>query len=238
MEDNLSNGKFLENRSHVEFAKSLSCERLSTYRRHAGDCLTDALRLYTWNTAICAAFYGPLQGLEIALRNAMHRELSWEYGSRWFNELEAVLDKGALRKIGAAKKNLRRAGRVIEPPNVVAALSFGFWVSLIDSGGKLNSGCQAHYEEKLWRPALRRAFPVCKTLTRKQAHQHLNDLRDFRNRIAHHEPIFDRDDLGRDHETILNVTAWISPGTAEWIRHHSRVSELLPLKNADQTITF
>lgn len=80
---------------------------------------------------------------------------------------------------------------------------------------------------------VRRAFPFRNILTRKQGHQRLNDLRNFRNRIAYHEPIFDRDDLGLDHDNILKVTAWISLGTAEWIRRHSRAGELLFLKKAD-----
>jgi hypothetical protein len=36
----------------------------------------DSLALYVWNTALAAAFYGPLQSLEIALRNALHAELT------------------------------------------------------------------------------------------------------------------------------------------------------------------
>ena len=55
---------------------SLSPERMATYVRHAGGDREKAVRLYTWNTAVSAAFYGPLQGLEVALRNAMHRALA------------------------------------------------------------------------------------------------------------------------------------------------------------------
>lgn len=233
----MSSKNFLESNSYSEFAKSLSVERLSTYRTFAGSRLTDSLRLYTWNTAISAAFYGPLQGLEVALRNAMHRELSWRYGPSWFDNPDTALDEHALRNIDRAKMTLGRTDREIDAAQVVAALAFGFWVSLVDSGGKQISGCKADYEETLWRPALHRVFPPHKSLTRKMAHKPLNYLRNFRNRIAHHEPIFKRD-LCRDHETILEVTKWISPGTAAWICHHSRVSELLLLKDTDQVIKF
>lgn len=58
---------------------SLSPERMATYVNAAGGNREKALRLYTWNTAISAAFYGPLQGLEIALRNAAHHHLSVSY---------------------------------------------------------------------------------------------------------------------------------------------------------------
>ena len=59
---------------------SLSPERIATYMAAAGGDREKVMRLYTWNTAVSAAFYGPLQGLEVALRNAMHRSLAAHYG--------------------------------------------------------------------------------------------------------------------------------------------------------------
>ena len=59
---------------------AFSPERKGTYLRAAREDRKQAVRLYTWNTAMCAAFYGPLQALEIAMRNAMHRELAACYG--------------------------------------------------------------------------------------------------------------------------------------------------------------
>ena len=167
-----------------------------------------------------------------------HRARSWKCGPNWFDNAGTGLDAGAQRRIREVKKGLRRAGKPVEPPNVVAALSFGFWVSLTDSGDKLNSGGQASYEDKLWRPALRRAFPACDTtLMRRQAHERLNKIREFRNRIAHHEPIFNKNP-DCCHEAILEVTNWISPGTAEWIRAYSRVGELLSSKDTDPATKF
>ena len=60
---------------------------------------------------------------------------------------------------------------------MVATLSFGFWVSLLGPGGRIKgSALRANYEMTLWRPALRRAFPYRKTLTRREAHKPLNYL--------------------------------------------------------------
>ena len=44
-----------------------------------------AVELYAWNTVVSAAFYEPLQGLEVALRNAMHVQLARCYGEAWYD---------------------------------------------------------------------------------------------------------------------------------------------------------
>ena len=218
-----------------EIKAALSRERLSAYLTAARGDRARAIRLHAWNTAVSAAFYGPLQGLEITLRNAMRRELVERYGPAWYEEADAGLDRGALDRVTGARVELARAGRGNEASRVVAALSFGFWVSLIGPGGRLASGRKANYEMTLWRPALRRAFPHREALTRKQAHRPLNDLRTLRNRIAHHEPIFARD-LAGDYRRILDVAGWISPTMATWIGRHGRVSDLLAHPNDAEEI--
>ena len=59
-----------------EIEGALSHELLHPYLDAVGGDRESALRLYLWNTAASAAFYGPLQGLEVALRNALHRKLA------------------------------------------------------------------------------------------------------------------------------------------------------------------
>ena len=207
--------------------RSLSPERLATYVAAAGDDRERAMRLYTWNTAISAAFYGPLQGLEVALRNAMTNALTATYGATWYDNPACGFDVGTLHRIARAKDELRRDRYPLDPPHLVAALSFGFWVALLGSGGRgaaLGSP-KRNYEMSLWRPSLYRAFPHSR-INRRQAHQPLDYLRTLRNRIAHHEPIFTRH-LWADYQSILTVTGWIDHETRQWIDHHSRVEELL-----------
>ena len=135
-----------------ELEASLSRERLDTYLAAARGDRARAIRLHAWNTAVSAAFYGPLQGLEITLRNAMHRELAERYGPAWYDDPDAGLDRGALDRVTGARVEMARTGHGNETSRVVAALSFGFWVSLTGSGGRLTSGSKANYEMTLWRP--------------------------------------------------------------------------------------
>ena len=205
---------------------SLSRERLGTYLAASGGDQVQALRLYTWNTAVSAAFYGPLQGLEIALRNAIHTQLSHRYGTFWFDNPDTGLDAGASTRIAAARSDLDRSGKALRPDRIVARLSFGFWVSLTGRGERRNSGRKANYEMTLWRPALRNAFPHRERLVRRQVHGPLIALRLLRNRIAHHEPVIRRD-LSEDHDLVLEVAGWMSPAMRSWIEYHSRVPTLL-----------
>ncbi len=213
----------------AELGSTLSPERLSTYLRVVSDGdMEQAACLYVWNVAVSSAFYGVLQGLEVTLRNAMHKRLSAAYGSAWYENRRVGLDDGCMERIQSLKSGMARSdGERIPPAQVVAGLSFGFWVALLGKGGWISElRRKANYEMSLWRPALRYAFPHRRTLNRKQAHAALDQLRILRNRIAHHEPIFKRD-LVDDYRQILKVTGWISPTTSEWLDRHSRVQAIL-----------
>lgn len=217
---------------------SLSPERLATYMRASGGDRHKAMRLYTWNTAVSAAFYGPLQGLEVALRNAMHRELTARYGFAWYDNPACQLDMLSLQRIDKAKDDLERGGYPIDPPHLVADLSFGFWVSILGAGGRAPypDTRKRNYEMTLWRPALHKAFPHVR-LPRTAVHKPFDFLRTFRNRIAHHEPIFTRH-LAADYDSILTVAGWICPKTRDWIAHHSRVEDVLAMPKDTKGLLF
>ena len=103
----------------------LSVDRLRSYGTRA---TRETLELYVWNTALAAAFYGPLQGLEIALRNALHGELTSICGrADWYKSRRfrlAAFDLTA--SIAGVANRLTRDRKRIDPPHVVAGLHFGF----------------------------------------------------------------------------------------------------------------
>lgn len=169
----------------------------------------------------------PLQCLEVLFRNSVDRPLTRTFGPDWFDNPRCGFNSGALQRIAEAREDLRRGRYPLDQPHLVAALSFGFWVSLLSRGGDraVSNRAKADYERTLWRPCLYRAFPHAR-LGRAQAHAPLEHLRVFRNRIAHHEPIFHRN-LRADHASLLSVAGWICPVTRDWIVHHNRVEGLL-----------
>ena len=224
----------------VDLIAAFSPERMSTYQAATAGNHDKAAQLYVWNVKVSAAFYGPLQAVEVMLRNAMHRELSRCYGLHWYDEPRAGLDWSCSSRIGREKNHLTNIGHRITPSRLVAALPFGFWVSLLGAGGRIDREShhrKANYEMTLWRPAIRLAFPHGPRLSRKAAHAPLDYLRTLRNRIAHHEPIFNRH-LAKDYERILEVAEWLSPPIRTWIERHSRLPALLEDPKDDPDVCF
>ncbi len=212
---------FLYNVSNISaLEKALSAERLSTYQA-ATATPEAALRLYAWNTAASAALYGPLQALEVTVRNAFHQALAPIYGMDWYDNPRAGLTPVACVRVAEAKQKLRAGGKPVAPPRIIAELSFGFWERLLARGPRGNQ----NYETTLWRPALYRAFPYARR-PRSEVHKPFPSLRDLRNRIAHHEPIFARQ-LADDYQIILEVIGWMSPEIHDWVIHQSQVPAIL-----------
>jgi hypothetical protein len=87
--------------------------------------------------------------------------------------------------------------------DVVAGLSFGFWVSLLSQSNDVT----------LWRSALHRAFRPGYRGPRGVLHGHFEHMRRFRNRIMHHEPIRHRS-LESDRNRIYELVGYLSPAMA------------------------
>lgn len=186
--------------------------RLDKYLNASGNDLDLALGLYERNAKLSEAFYTPLQCLEICLRNRINAELSTAFGADWFQNGNPHLEPDALVMIQKALAQLAQDKKAPINGAVVAELSFGFWISLLG----------ARYDGNLWRTSLYKAFVYQgKALARKRVHGRLNALRRFRNRIAHHEPIFYRP-LQVAHDEIVESIAWLSPETSAWTAAQSR----------------
>lgn len=85
-------------------------------------------------------------------------------------------DSRTLEKIQSAIKDL---GNKYSPDKLIASLSFGFWVTMFNKSG-FNAGGKT-----LLKIFLRKE----KGLGQKEVYKELRQILNFRNRIAHHEPI-------------------------------------------------
>jgi abortive infection bacteriophage resistance protein len=197
---------------------TLSASRLRPYLGKSSNDKGKALELYVWNTQVSEALFNPLRGLEVAMRNSIDVQLTAEYGESWY-EKESLFLSDQVEKIKKVKQQFDKK-RELTKPDIVAGLSFGFWVDIL---------YHTMYDE-LWRKSLCKAFPNRPQGTmRKHVGSKVENLRQLRNRIAHHEPIFSRP-LEYEYGEVLAVTEWICPQTSRWIKHHNRFEEVMKLR--------
>lgn len=200
----------------------ISAPRLAPYLAACAGDPAQAIRLYTWNVEVSSAFWGVVHAFEVGLRNALHGRMSSRYQrGDWWDDPTVKLHHVMVKQRDQAKKDAGKVAskhqRQVVADDVVAALSFGFW------GGLLGSGSGFQFETLYWQPFLHAAFPQFAG-TRSQLHTEVESLRLFRNRIAHHEPIFARH-LPADHASIVRVAGYLDADLAVYIDSHSRVPE-------------
>ena len=186
--------------------RSLSGVRFEAYRRSTGEGDEAALARYVWNVALCEALYPSVHCLEVALRNALHRQAAHYFRTAsWLDPStpSCVLSEREKRKVRRAMQELQRRNRPPTPDRVVAELTFGFWTSLLSR----------EYEQRFLIRIIKPAFPhLPKPIrTRRTLAGRFNEIRQFRNRIFHHEPIWKRQNLVADHQRILEAIGWICP---------------------------
>jgi hypothetical protein len=186
------------------FEKYLSLERLAAYYSQARGDRWVAIRLYERNTELSEALYGMVQGLEVALRNAIHNVLSTNLGGPdWYDRF--AFEPSERRAIDDAKKQIQEQPTIVTPGKMVAEMTFAFWVRLTSFP----------YEDSLWFKYLYRIFPI--RVRRKQVHDRLVNLKTLRNRIAHHERILYKRVPEKDYADLLETIEWISPEIKQWI---------------------
>lgn len=203
-------------------ANTLSEERIAKYLIAAGYDPQRALNLYLWNVKIGEAFHMPIQALEVAIRNRTNVALTSLYGDEWWqhHEFQAIAEKERQDDLAVVFRRIKNRQLPLVNGQVVAGLSFGFWVGLL----------QAHYNPAIWSSQLKIAFPDLPVgKTRKVMAKRAGEIAFIRNRITHHEPIFKRD-LSKDFMEIMEFLGWVCPTKAAWVKPHCRVHEILRQK--------
>lgn len=118
-------------------------------------------------------------------------------------------------QIQRARMDASRAGNTAPVPGkVVAEVMFGFWTYLTSNA----------HEKTIWVPYLHTAYPI-KT-DRRKIHQTLYELRKFRNRVAHHEPLLVGSEFER--RKIISVASRLLPKDAfVHLTQNSEVQKIL-----------
>jgi hypothetical protein len=200
---------------------AISNERFRTYLISANYNQKRALALYAWNMKISASFYPLLALIEICLRNQIEPKLQSVFSSNWWKDhnLHSLLGSKGKGILLRAEGKIRDQRNNITSGRITAELSFGFWVNmLLDK-----------YHADLWQN-IHADFPhLPKNETRQNFHNLAKIILALRNRISHHEPIFNRD-LTKEYSNCIKMIQWLSPDTEKWLKPQLEIMSLMRTK--------
>lgn len=132
--------------------------------------------------------YPALHYFEILLRNNINQLICEQFDNNWTLEIPVKIrlslqDKAKINEIKL--QVLREKGRKATHADIVSRLSFGFWCALFHK----------RLDPVIWhrKHAIRAIFPNLKReyQTRKYIERRILRIKNIRNRIAHHERIWD-----------------------------------------------
>ena len=202
------------------FEKIFSTERMNKYFLLYPCDSERAIEHYKCNLMLSESLYTSLSVFEITLRNALVNELKRAKGDdQWyllFDKNPALLP--VKKHIMDAEHNIKVRKETITPSKITAELTFGFWVSLLNS----------EYENLLWHD-LRRAFPNMPKTTRKRKNisSPLNHFRTLRNRIYHNEPIcWNLSRVEYLHDEMFMVLGWMNKDLPMWLQSRDRFKKV------------
>jgi Abi-like protein len=211
---------------------SLSPDRFAPYLRAMNGNINDALRLYTANVELSEALYPTLHILEIALRSRMGAVLEREHGPQWYLGTRSLTFGTYENKmIQKALTDLSKRHKTATSGRMTAELMLGFWVILISKP----------YERILWQKHLPQVFPDAPVGTNfvrllPQLRKELKAIKELRNRVSHHEPIWYRPGLASDHADACRLIDWLCTDATVWHRSIDRFSSILNKVMPDITV--
>ena len=199
-----------------DLEKILSPARLRAFRNGDHDPAR-IISIYERNILFGARYFVAVHFLEVSLRNEINGILSRNLGAGWFNR------KGALRhpqtvQLKDAIERLRKKGKApAKPDDIVAELSLGFWVGLLNKGYEK--------DQQYWRRYLYRGFAHRPARhDRKELFARFDSIRHFRNRVFHQERIMHNKPIHKLNECVQAI-GWINREAMTWV---SNILERMP----------
>lgn len=229
--------------SYEEFERAISLPRANRYLQATTSPVTDhvdhaaAIALYERNSRLSAQAWGTISHVEVILRNIIASTVTEHHAAtrsgstlRWYDEPAWFLTgKGltskTIRSLDMARHRINDPGpesSTSRPSEgrLIAELTLRFWRYLLI----------ARYEHSLWNPAIRSRFPALGHLSgtdsRRQVYDRVEKLNYLRNRVAHHEPIYEPFTIPGHQKAIdpaevlsnaAEMISWSDPRIAEWI---------------------
>ncbi|WP_147297865.1 hypothetical protein [Trinickia dinghuensis] len=180
----------------ANFEHIIGKPRLQSYRSYFKTRSPEAtIGLYMWNGELSSCFAALLSYFEICLRNSIHIAMASHYigavnsSAHWWDVVAAQLGTRTMEKVKAVREK-NGTPRIPAPSadEIVSRVTFGFWTAVL---GRVDKH-QAH----VIMPAIFPDHPLNArpnewkdSVKRKKAISFAFEMNDFRNRLAHHEPL-------------------------------------------------
>lgn len=202
---------------------AISRPRLGAYGISASDSsdVVSVVARHGRNIVVSESLYPLLHLLELVIRNRIHDVFRLHFGSdEWFRQ--SWVDDLEYRHITKAEDDLKRQRKPLAPDDIVAAVTFGFWVGLFNRRYEPRNGNEP------WPRLLKAVVPWAPRYarTRDTLHSRIEKARHVRNRVFHHEPIAHWPDLDTTYTGLVELLGWFSPEAREHLAHLCRFTSV------------
>lgn len=212
-----------------------------------------AARLYFWDSHVAGSLWPWISFVEVVVRNSINDHLcayfkvsptdGWHtlvrdgetfvrdsvegdfFKSRYL--LLTSKDYEAFEKKLSEVKRRKRSDS-ITGDIFVGKVSLGIWISLLNEGSSAPGKGYLNYEQTLWQPCLKEAFPNFSG-RRAQLRDQLNRFARIRNRIAHHEHLLGKNIL-RELNNLVEIASYVDNDAAQLIADANLVEKALAAK--------
>lgn len=201
---------------YFEFEEIMSSARMRRYLTATNNNSRKAMTLYRKNLQLSQEMFTVISCFEVALRNKINEQYVTQYGNDW---LKNSISHGGIfssSKCINTKKLIRKSinkHHVYSHSKILASLDFGFWRYLY-AQPQFYAGGQSLLKIFPYKPISTPMIQYNQTYIFNQ----LKLINDFRNRIAHHEPICFQSGTGvinskntlQHYNLILELFQWMN----------------------------
>ncbi|MGB3420796.1 MAG: Abi family protein [Dolichospermum sp.] len=232
--------------------------RLSTYLIATNQDKLEALQLYKLNMRLSESLYSFLCIFELTLRNRISNILVQEFGDNWFEEKagkwlngkattewqdkngNTTQRKRLLQQIDKAKEEINKQNKKINNPQyhklitsdtLTPELNFGFWTEIMGP----------EYDKIIWliqkNRYIKDVFPDAPTNLNfareiQRIRRILYEIRVIRNRVFHHEPVFNTKKLSFDqllttYKDAKELLGWLSKDALCFFEENNQFEKLV-----------
>ncbi|MTJ02674.1 hypothetical protein [Idiomarina piscisalsi] len=223
----------------MEIEALVSSNRYATYMKAIENALGEpcralSLELYEWNAELSGKMLFPFHIYEVTLRNCIAEALRDRYSDNWpdnaafVNSLKPILRGKFIR----ARDNYYAPIEGSEG-KLLAELQLSIYESMLTSSQAPRLWIHKKAFEKIF--PIAPATPVPENTTYEEHIRKLvielqigcKTIRKLRNRVAHHEPIFNKNDIYEVIPGVVKLLNWRNPTACSWFKKNELVSKVL-----------